>query len=167
MHLKRQSDWLLNSGVYIVHTLAATVVLPFLSLLVGWGFTSIIGGSELEGDFLAAGPPVYVAVGVVVGFFVNRVLRHRSSLWVWIPPLLLFVDIFQNDVASFGVHAALRDNFGFPPTGGIEAVIATCPLYSAIAYSLGSWVGLRRSRSRSARKPDSDNRSAVGNASVR
>jgi hypothetical protein len=148
---KRQNDWLLNVGAYIIHTFTATVVLPFLSMLVGWGLTSIIGGSELVADFLAAGPPVYVAVGFVIGFFVNRVLRHRSSLWVWIPPLLLFVDVFQNDVASFGFHAALRDNFGFPPTGGIEGVLATCPLYSAMAYSLGSWVGLRRSRNRQRR----------------
>jgi hypothetical protein len=108
--------------------------------------------------------PTQVALALLAGWVLGGALPHRAMLWVWALPLValcfalfgvpllpapspasvLFPPINGltiTQTASLGFASRLSQFFG-PGTGlqPYNQVVATLPLYSAVAYSLGAWL---------------------------
>lgn len=155
MPSEHSKSCLISPVVYIAHTFTACVVVTFLALLLSSAFTSITHASQVFENFLSVAPPVYLVVGFVSGFFVNGKFKHRPALLVWILPLLAFLDEFHGEFVSLGFRTTAASLlFNVPPVEPLEAFMTACPLYSAIAYSLGAWAGLKWGRR--ARESDRD-----------
>ena len=108
--------------------------------------------------------PTQIALALFVGWTLGGTLPHRAMLWVWVLPLvalcLAFIripllpapspasivfppvnDLTVTQIVSLGFASRLSHFLG--QGAGLQPynqVVATLPLYSAAAYSLGAWL---------------------------
>lgn len=136
-------------GVFVMHQIISVLV-------VGMGGIAIVGVAfDVLADLGWSQPlnsahwvltgipffPVQGTIGFALGWGLGRWLHHRSMLWVWVAPLLLFLfwKLTSYDGLPAGVQMAVR-------------IGATGPLFAAGGYSLGAllaqWGHPRDSRHR-------------------
>jgi hypothetical protein len=161
-------------GIFLLHSACATAgVLVLTFALLGLGSTLF---PEPAGPVVAVplanfhpGPPeafwhrlMYrpfdspflgeIALGLILGFTINLLLRSKSAKWAWTLPLAWFLLLVATNGPVYPpqdtfLHVIWRDYFGFQPADeGFVQFVATVPLLGSIAYSLGAWLALRRLR---------------------
>jgi len=108
--------------------------------------------------------PTQIGLALLVGWILGGTLPHRAMLWVWALPLVALCFAFFsvpllpapspasvlfppiNDLTitqTVTLGFAYRLSYFFGPAAGLQPynqVVATLPLYSALAYSLGAWL---------------------------
>jgi hypothetical protein len=156
----------LKSGlIFLMHQIISTEgVLVFASILSTTVF-EILGqiGLPVQMRFvhwiLTETPyfPVQIGLGFFWGWLLGRRFRHRSMVWVWVVPglLLSFVVVavrtITPDLTSVLGQSAnpFSHYFGWgcqPKNRCLDQILVTMPFYSAIAYSIGGWIGLRMAK---------------------
>jgi hypothetical protein len=101
--------------------------------------------------------PVQIAFGFAVGYLGRNRFGTRFSVWVWTFPLLVFIWHFAAFEPSVfqGFWRVRLDHFvgsGCRPPECFDQLSYTSPVYTSIAYVLGSSV--RGKRQRASRFPD-------------
>jgi len=146
-----------------------TYLAPAMVILlseVGWHFG--IRTNLPQGQWILYGSPFFpaqVGLALLVGWIVGGTLPHRAMPWVWAIPLvalcLAFVgtqllpapsptSVMFPPIEEVSITWVLQlpfasrlSRFFCRPGAGLEPyiqVIATLPVYSAAAYSLGAWL---------------------------
>jgi hypothetical protein len=102
---------------------------------------------------LFAGPTYlfFILAGSGLGYLVNRHQRSRAALWVWVLPAIWSVYGVAGDLSS-GIHhgESVLDyiwNVLILPHRELAYVaqwVIGAPFFSAVAYSFGAWLGIRR-----------------------
>lgn len=91
--------------------------------------------------------PLQSAFGLVAGYFgslqQNAFSRDRSARWVWVIPGIWFMLLF----AAWSQSSILRESrwerffWSSVPESQTMQLVTTLPLFTSIAYALGSYVG--------------------------
>lgn len=90
----------------------------------------------------------YWVVGLLVGYWLNRMERASAAQWVWLPPLVLLAWAFRSDYLS--LSGGWLNTWGSYFTKNctrsecLGEAFATIPFYTCVAYSLGAWWARRR-----------------------
>jgi hypothetical protein len=106
--------------------------------------------------------PVQIGLGFFWGWLLGRRFRHGSMVWVWILPGVLLTYVVAEvrtitpDLTSVLGQSAnpFSHYFGWgcqPKNRCLDQILVTLPFYSAIAYSLGGWIGQRMATTPNAR----------------
>jgi hypothetical protein len=101
--------------------------------------------------------PVQIGLGFLWGWLLGRRFRHKSMVWVWILPAVLLTYVVAEvrtitpDLTSVLGQSAnpFSHYFGWgcqPKNRCLDQILITLPFYSAIAYSLGGWIGQRTAK---------------------
>lgn len=93
--------------------------------------------------------PLQILMGLVTGYLGQLKLRSNFARWIWIVPLIILVSrFFSFDVSVFEASMLARvDHFfgnGCRPPACFDQMRYTAPVYTALAYSLGSLFCSRR-----------------------
>jgi hypothetical protein len=170
---RRARGWR-SIGIFLLHSACATAgVLVLTFALLGLGSTLF---PEPAGPVVAVplanfhpGPPeafwhrlMYrpfdspflgeLALGLILGFTINWLLRSKSAKWAWILPLGWLIFMMANEGTTYHpqqptVQYIWTDFFSlYPGDGGLAQFMATVPFLSSLAYSVGAWLSLRRLR---------------------
>lgn len=104
---------------------------------------------------LFAGPSYlfFILAGSGLGFVANRRQCSRAALWVWIPPAIWSICATARDLSG-GIHhgeGVLGYLWNALILGNHELALISqwmigAPVLTALAYSVGAWVALRRPR---------------------
>jgi hypothetical protein len=155
--------------IFLMHQLMSTAgVLVFASFL-GTMVFEILGqvGLPIQMRFvhwiLTETPyfPVQIGLGFFWGWLFGRRFRHRSMVWVWVVPgLLLSYVVVAVRTITPGLTSVLGQSANpfshylgrgcQPKNRCLDQILVTLPFYSAIAYSIGGWVGRRMAKTPSA-----------------
>jgi hypothetical protein len=101
--------------------------------------------------------PIQVLLALFLGWVFGRNLWHRSMVWVWVLPLAILCYAFVTlptlnpDLIPPAFQAGRGESrfshyFGWgcgPWNHCIDQVTITLPFYTALAYSLGAWLGAK------------------------
>jgi hypothetical protein len=101
--------------------------------------------------------PVQIGLGFLWGWLIGRRFRQESIVWVWVIPGLILCyaviavrTITPNLTSVLGQSAdPLSHYFGWgcqPKNRCLDQILVTMPFYSAIAYSMGGYLGLRMTK---------------------
>lgn len=133
---------------YCLHLLLAFPV----SLLFGFIVESLTSRLYASNRVIAAFAPSAAAVAGLSGFWFTLIRRDRSAVFVFVPPLLLFIESWSeltrawNPSWSRQSHAdyVMNNLFG-PACSDTECLyaLATATVLGGILYSVGALVGLR------------------------
>jgi len=144
-----ERGWSSKIAAYIMDLVLATAGVSLAALLLAGALETIFG--ESLADRLWLGPifPAHIALGLVMGFLMNRKWQLRSTPWVWLPmAALLLLDV--SNYARLGglrfVAAHLFGRAGYPDEV-FEQLLIVAPFYASVAYSIGAWLALKRSPS--------------------
>ena len=99
--------------------------------------------------------PVQIIFGLILGWLLGRVLRHRSMVWVWVLPLAILC--YHVATASVLIPASVLTRpgigqsrfshyFGWgcrPADQCLDQLLITMPFYASLAYSLGAVLARR------------------------
>lgn len=122
-----------------------------VSMLLVAGFEKA-GVSETILNFAFLWGPAFpgeAILGFLMGFWVNRFLRSKSAQWVWLPAVALAIwGIFS--FRPLGAAYGAKYLFGTTCVACADQLLVVIPLVSSIAYSLGTWVALKRNLARPA-----------------
>lgn len=94
--------------------------------------------------------PIQIAVGFALGFLTALQFKSRTGMFVWIVPLvvtLVYICTFEPEsVFQNRWIAVLSRLFGTScrPPHCYDQAIVVAPLYSAVAFSIGAWMRMRR-----------------------
>jgi hypothetical protein len=133
-----------REAVYYIFIHPAGVVGAFVaSILIGALLTPVLGGPIADRIFVHSPPiyPVQIAFGFTTGLLLNRLLRSRSALLVWILGATL---LYWGSSAA--VHGGLR-LYDYLLGRGIAArsdqLFSIAPFEISVAYSAGALLGLK------------------------
>ena len=99
--------------------------------------------------------PVQIISGLILGWLLGRVLRHRSMVWVWVLPLGILcyyvatasVLIPTSVLSRPGIgQSRFSHYFGWgcrPVDHCLDQLLITMPFYTSLAYSLAAMLGRR------------------------
>lgn len=137
-----------NLGEVVVG-LAAVVFVAVLGSILG---LTLYGRLDRLVPFFA-GPTYlfFILVGLGMGYVANRRQRSRAPLWVWILPTIWSVYGVASDLSS-GIHQheSVLDyiwNILIFPNRELAYIgqwVIGAPFFSAVAYSFGAWLAIRR-----------------------
>ena len=135
---RSENSWPRKIGIYLMHFLIGSVGV----FVVGTLLASV--SSVSVGNALFGGPVFFgdIGLGFLAGFTLNRKLRSKSAMWVWVIPAIWLI-------------ANIPDAFGnlYGPNGWgvlfgtkcrpdcLDQLLSVCPFYSSVAYSVGAWAG--------------------------
>jgi hypothetical protein len=144
----------------VEHTAIAMAGGVICSMLVGLSFDGILCALGLEGTVrsLASawyGPAVWWP-GLVLGFFVNRRMLHRTACFVWLPGLLWLAWGILSVATSWGpvgmssmTHVRVelfpmshRDYDACAVSECLGPLVWTWPAVNAVTYSIGAALGI-------------------------
>jgi hypothetical protein len=147
--------------VYLVHIAISTIGIPLvaaISLNLTLQTIEPLGariGRGIRYRLFVGSPlsPVYVVGGLLMGYSLERWLRDRRMLWVWVIPTtwlciaILFYPTFSlrwpvpNVPTEISSASRLQVFFGSVcevDYGCFDRLVTTFPFYSAACYSLGA-----------------------------
>lgn len=144
-----------RTGIFVLHSMTATVVTVLIVLFTDMAFEKWIGAER--SDRIVGGPFFFpfLVVGFGLGYLINKQLKSKSAQWVWVLPLLLFSILLTDQIRYPDAQGRLYDiwlaYFGNNDTncGGTECLyelLGTWPLFSAMAYAIGSLAARKRYR---------------------
>lgn len=129
---------------YAVESFIGTIVATTVGGLLVAGFVDTVAHRPTILDNpLNLGP---VIAGLAFGLFVTLKFGfHRGSALVWLAGVLIFAVFLRDWVNEIQAHkwTAIWDNFFGPNCGAtdcLDELLATAPLYSSLAYSVGAGV---------------------------
>jgi hypothetical protein len=145
----------MNALHFLVHLIVGTVGVPVAAAAVTFAVVRLLHqffpalGSRTAPWILTETPyfPVQIAVGLLPGFLLGRLYRHRAMQWMWTMPavaialLMLFVPLRPVIVSGIEITKA-QHFFGWaclPQNHCFDQVAFTLPLYAAGAYALGAF----------------------------
>ena len=93
----------------------------------------------------------------LIAMTVNRILKHRPAVYVWVIPLVVFAyefifaspTVYPTMIRESDFATAFRQWIGDgfkSPVNAYYQIKFTAPVYVAVAYSLGAWLALRSRR---------------------
>ena len=146
----------------LLHVVVALVGGILSVLLVGLLIGAILAGMGIRPPTPAViyNPLVWLP-GFLLGFGVNRIVRHRSAPYVVLVGVILLVGIMAWDVSILkhgGTYRGLRPGHYWAyefrqlfsltdkTCGDSEClgrILVTAPFIITVAYSIGAWLGLR------------------------
>lgn len=139
---------------YCLHLLLAFPV----SWLSGFMVESLTNGLYAGNRVLAAFGPVAAVVAGLAGFWFNLGRRDVSAVFVFVPPLLVFIDIWYELRRAWNpswskqsrADYVMNNLFG-PACSSISSTeclytLATATVLGGVLYSIGALVGLRLAR---------------------
>jgi len=156
--------------IFLVHQLISTAgVLVFASFL-GTLVFEILGqvGLPIQMRFvhwiLTETPyfPVQIGLGFLWGCLIGFRFKDKSMVWVWIVPALVLIYVvaavrtITPDLTSVLGQSANPFSHYFgrgcqPKNRCLDQILVTMPFYSAVAYSIGGWLGRKTARRSSTR----------------
>jgi|SRR5581483_3458467 len=128
-------------------------VLPFhqiistLGVIVLAGFLAFTTSSASRARLILTETPyfpVQIGLAFVIGFALQRCLRHRIMRWVWVLPSLILLVSFVLTPLSF--VGRLQHYFGRgckPEFRCFVQLSVTLPFYAAASYSLAAFLSSR------------------------
>lgn len=142
--------------VYVVRALVASVGIVSASFILGLWLHRLSDSAawRLALRLIFEEPyfPFSNLVGLCCGYLVNRRLQSRSAAWVWVLPAIWLACVIADQIRyaypGQDLWQDVWNNF-FGGGCGFECIgqlIATAPFYSSVAYSLGAWVALSKSK---------------------
>jgi hypothetical protein len=130
----------------------ALVIVVFVAVLGSIIGLKLYGRLDRLVPFFA-GPTYlfFILAGLGLGYAVNRRQRSRAALWVWILPTIWSVYEVALDMGS-GIHhgESVWDYiwniliFANRELAYIGQWVIGAPFFSAVAYSFGAWLAIRR-----------------------
>jgi hypothetical protein len=150
--------------ILLVHQLSGTLGVLWWALVLTsfvlaipriWGHVFVLSDAR---RILLAGPyyPIHIVVGLLWGWLIWKMFRHRTMLWVWIFPLLtLVLSILKDSTTTSSIYPGALISI-FRPTllryfGSACRIEDHCfaqlgvtlPFYVAVSYAIGGWLALR------------------------
>lgn len=125
--------YLVGSLTFVIHQVAG----PLMVLLVSGALTAFSVGwwgslhrltSVNNIHWILTGMPFFpveIGVGMLIGWFFERLLRHRSMLWVWVLPLLSLWLVPLTTPPGVPVSARSGQEMFF---------------FASLGYSAGAWL---------------------------
>lgn len=144
----RLAVFLRGLGAYFFQAIFVAWVGVFLiSLFLGAG-VAWLNEKVADALFSESIYPGVIVVGLLIGYAVNKFLRSKFVLWLWIVSILPIL----YDFYCFR-HSGWRDTFNYlflrRNCGEcIEPFFTVAPFYGSVAYSLGAWAALKRNSRR-------------------
>jgi hypothetical protein len=151
--------------IFLVHQLTSTLGVLVSASFLGTSVFEILGqvGLPVQMRFvhwiLTETPyfPVQIGLGFFWGWLIGRRFRHEAMVWVWVVPGLLLSyavvavrTMTPNLTSVLGQSASpLSHYFGWgcqPKNRCLDQILLTMPFYSAVAYSIGGWLGRRMAK---------------------
>ncbi len=148
---KRLLQIITNCGIIIVHVLIGTVgiivfcgfvIFSVYSLFYRWNtyFTSA-NASWLLTEI--PGFPVQASGGMIVGVVLGRYLRAPLMIYAWILPLCLFsLMAVTSHFHGMSIFSHFIGGGCSPKFQCFDQFVATLPLVSSLAYSIGGGFGI-------------------------
>jgi hypothetical protein len=142
----------------VVHTFAALIGVPLIWLRVIGMLDALLTG-WLRSDVFALCS--IFAIGLVLGYLANRVVRERVAYWVWVPGLIWLALGIRDSVRYHDPYGArgcsvsqdvINSLFVGDSSRCSESLawlLFTVPALASIAYSFGAWIALRARRNQS------------------
>jgi hypothetical protein len=159
---------------FVLHQFIATYGVSFTAPVVfslGFKILYLFGHTYPRRDFysiVSETPyfPVQIVFALVLGWLLGRSLQHRVMLWLWVLPLLVLcyemiavpLPVSEKTsilAGSFPGGSLLSHYFGWgcrPANHCFDQVLITLPFYSALAYSIGTF--LARTRAEASQFPN-------------
>lgn len=141
----RGDNWLRKSGIYLVHFLIGGVGVFLVGILLAAVLDVVSSPSVSNAVF---GGPVFfgdIGLGFLAGFTLNRKLRSKSAMWVWVLPAVWLIAAIPSAFGSPYGPNGWGVLFGTKCGGDcLDQLLTVCPFYGSVAYSLGSRAGLGR-----------------------
>lgn len=146
------------AGSFLLHTFASMIVSPFVVMAVYLILENIPWHLKSLAEIGRAADPLFWGPGLILGFLLNYVTRHRAACWVWLSGLAwLAVGIldsvrhydrrfyqectaFANVVNAFFVLDSHRCGGG---ESTLEWLFFTMPALNSVAYAVGAWVAIK------------------------
>lgn len=140
---RRGEGWLRKIGIYVLHVLVGAIGVFVVSALLA----SILDGvSSVSVSNAVFGGPVFfgdIGLGFLAGFTLNRKLRSRSAMWVWVLPAVWLIAAIPSAFGGLYGSNGWGVLFGTKCGGDcLDQLLTVCPFYGSVAYSFGSWAGL-------------------------
>ena len=155
---KGLAKWGTAAGSFLFHTSAAMIGGPTIVVIVTLIFQNIPSHLKSVVEIGGAANPLWWGPGLVLGFLLNYVTRHRAACWVWVCGLAwLAVGIldsvryydrrfsqgcsaFENVANSFFALDSHRCGGGESTLGWL---FFTMPALNSAAYTVGAWAVAR------------------------
>jgi len=143
--------------VFLIHQVIATGIVYLtarLPLALAADLLWPVGVRFPQSSLILVSPPYFtlqIIWALFLGWSLSGYLRHRSMLWVWVVPTLMFCYVFIQyptspalfqDRAFLSSSSPLSHFFGRdcqPRKFCFDQLFLTLPFYTAAAYSLGAW----------------------------
>src|SRR5579864_1876633 len=136
-------------GVFLLQTLAGTLGVLFVALILEFCLAKLLFGSATAPLENAVSFPGTILVGSIMGYLINRRLATRLAKWVWILPFVWMV-ILMNDFSGYrgpgGPEYEIWMNFFSNQCDSSECLYelaGTFPFMGSVGYAVGAWLALR------------------------
>ncbi len=149
----RSKNIIFNGIVFFFHQLLSTIGVAAVAACVALSATPLLKDVFGSVDYqnvrsaLTQGHlfPIQTLFALLASFLIAQHWRQRLMLWVWILPTVIFTGKFIVAAQNLHLSALVAHFFGGScqlRNGCYDQVVFTLPLYTAVAYSLGAWLGL-------------------------
>ena len=154
----RQKKWAMLFGLLFLHQAAAYLIVRFCIPYLAFGAAYIpylnSGAKDWTQLLFAHMLSFSLFPAFAIALLINRTLRHRSAVYVWVVPMVIFAYeflfssptvyptmVFESDFGS-AFRMWIGDGYNSPVNAYYQLTF-TAPVYVGAAYSFGAWLALR------------------------
>lgn len=136
-----KSGWPRKVGTYLVHFSVGVIGVFVTAILLA----SILDPLSLKISAAIFSGPLFLGqllLGFLAGVTLNRKLRSKSAIWVWVLPAVWLIAAIPSAFGSSDGPNGWGVLFGTKCGDCLEQLLTVCPFYGSVAYSVGAWAGL-------------------------